>query len=61
MASMWLRKVDKYISVRFSIFAMAGGAATPEKVKVMSAEDELQAEDLLCQVRGTQWPKLCAK
>jgi hypothetical protein len=27
------------------------GADTPGKIKVMFAEDELQAEDLLCQVR----------
>jgi hypothetical protein len=26
-------------------------AETPEKIKVMFADDELQAEDLLCQVR----------
>jgi hypothetical protein len=26
-------------------------AQTPRKIKVMFAEDELQAEDLLCQVR----------
>ena len=41
------------MSVRFSILAMAGSAATPGKIKVMFAEDEQQAEDLLCQVRGT--------
>ena len=29
----------------------AQSADTPGKIKVMFAEDELQAEDLLCQVR----------